>query len=75
MEHVVKPLSNHSSVYRGFVIVRRPRNKLQPVTRYLVSMGDQSYGHFDAQAQATSFIDDLFSERDAFDRSREKCTI
>lgn len=55
---VVK-VSEHTSVYRGFSITRLKRNKITLITRYHVSQGDHSYGKFDAQAQATDYIDRL----------------
>lgn len=57
-------VSEHTNVYRGFSITRIPRKKVQPVTRYHVSQGDQSYGKFDAQAQATGYIDELYQQRE-----------
>jgi len=75
MNHIVKPISAHSSVYRRFLIVREPRNKTRLVTRYSVSQGDDCYGKFDALAQATAFIDGLFNERAAFTGSHGGCKI
>lgn len=63
MEYSIKQLSNHSSVYRGFIITTLPRKAVQPVTRYQVSQGDYSYGKFDAQAEATHYIDTLHAQR------------
>lgn len=68
MEHVVRPLSNHSSVYRGFVIVREPRNRVRSVTRYRVVQGEDYYGKFDAQAQATGYIDCLYKMKNRLAR-------
>ncbi|UAN50102.1 hypothetical protein KGP26_20480 [Serratia sp. JSRIV002] len=62
--HALTKVSEHTNVYRGFGITRLPRNKFQPVTRYHVSQGDQSYGKFDAQAQATGYIDELYQQRE-----------
>lgn len=62
--HALTKVSEHNSIYRGFGITRLPRNKTQPVTRYHVSQGDQSYGKFDAQAQATGYIDELYQQRE-----------
>ncbi|EPN8207697.1 hypothetical protein ACT3PL_002461 [Yersinia enterocolitica] len=59
---VVK-VSEHTSVYRGFSITRLKRNKITTITRYHVSQGDHSYGKFDAQAQATDYIDRLHKMR------------
>ncbi|WP_339379075.1 hypothetical protein [Yersinia sp. Marseille-Q3913] len=61
---VVK-VSEHTSVYRGFSITRLKRNKITPITRYHVSQGDHSYGKFDAQAQATAYVDQLHQMRNA----------
>lgn len=56
-------ISNHTSAYRGFSITRLKRNKRNPITRYHVRQGDESYGKFDAQAQATEYIDQLYEMR------------
>ncbi|MCB5316342.1 hypothetical protein LH413_02340 [Yersinia massiliensis] len=56
-------VSEHTCVYRGFSITRLKRNKINLITRYQVSQGDQSYGKFDAQAQATNYIDRLHEMR------------
>lgn len=69
MNHVITPVSAHSAVYRGFTITKLPRKAIQPVTRYHVSQGDQSFGKFDAQAQATSYIDGLYQQRDALNKA------
>lgn len=61
---VVK-VSEHTCVYRGFSITRLKRNKITPITRYQVSQGDHSYGKFDAQAQATAYVDQLHQMRNA----------
>ncbi|EOW7073738.1 hypothetical protein ACOZ7A_000181 [Yersinia enterocolitica] len=58
-------VSEHTSVYRGFSITRLKHNKINPITRYQVSQGDQSYGKFDAQAQATAYVDQLHQMRNA----------
>lgn len=55
-------VSEHTNLYRGFSITRLPRKALNPVTRYHVSQGDQSYGKFDAQAEATGYIDELYEQ-------------
>lgn len=62
--YALTKVSEHTNVYRGFSITRIPRKKVQPVTRYHVSQGDQSYGKFDAQAQATGYIDELYQQRE-----------
>lgn len=56
-------VSEHTSVYRGFSITRLKRNKITPITRYHVRQGDESYGKFDAQAEATKYIDELHKMR------------
>lgn len=58
-------VSEHTCVYRGFSVTKLPRKALQPVTRYLVRQGDQSYGKFDAQALATGYIDQLYAQKEA----------
>jgi hypothetical protein len=63
LAHVLIKVSEHTSIYRGFSITRIPRKKMNPVTRYHVSQGDQSYGKFDAQAEATGYIDELYCQR------------
>ncbi|QGH60774.1 hypothetical protein [Serratia proteamaculans] len=60
--HALVKVSEHTSIYRGFCITRIPRKKVNPVTRYHVSQGDQSYGKFDAQAEATGYIDGLYEQ-------------
>ncbi len=57
-------VSEHTCVYRGFSVTKLPRKALQPVTRYLVRQGDQSYGKFDAQALATGYIDQLYAQKE-----------
>nr|SAY45636.1 Uncharacterised protein [Serratia marcescens] len=59
MNHAIIQVSKHTGIYRGFSITKLPRKKMNPVTRYRVSQGDQSYGKFDAQAEATAYIDYL----------------
>ncbi len=56
-------ISDHTYAYRGFSITRLKRNKRNPITRYHVRQGDESYGKFDAQAQATEYIDRLYEMR------------
>lgn len=60
--HALTKVSEHTNLYRGFSITRLPRKALNPVTRYHVSQGDQSYGKFDAQAEATGYIDGLYEQ-------------
>lgn len=57
-------LSNHSYIYRGFTLIVLPKKAMQPVTRYHVRYGDQSFGKFDAQVKATNYIDSLFMQRE-----------
>ncbi|MCW6014554.1 hypothetical protein K1Y38_17105 [Serratia marcescens] len=63
--HALIKVSEHTNLYRGFSITRLPRKALNPVTRYHVSQGDQSYGKFDAQAEATGYIDGLYEQSEA----------
>jgi hypothetical protein len=65
MTHAIKEVSRHSSVYRGFLITRRPKTVINKMTRYEVTLSDQSFGLFDAQAQATGYIDDLHQKQGA----------
>lgn len=65
MNRVITPVSNHSSVYRGFFIIKLPRKAVQPMTRYRVIKDDCSFGKFDAQAEATRYIDYLYKQREA----------
>lgn len=65
-EHIAGTLievSEHTSVYRGFSITKSKRNKIMPLNRYRVSCDDQSYGNFDALAQAITYIDGLHGMR------------
>ena len=61
--HALIKVSEHTDIYRGFSVTRIPRKVFQPIARYQVSQGDQSYGKFDAQAQATGYIDHLYQQR------------
>lgn len=63
MSHAILRLSEHSSLYRGFTITKN--RKAVRTARYQVSQGDLSFGKFDAQAQATHYIDWLYSQREA----------
>ncbi|HDL7091672.1 TPA: hypothetical protein PXM39_003163 [Yersinia enterocolitica] len=63
VSHGLTVISDHTSAYRGFSITRLKRNKRNPITRYHVRQGDESYGKFDAQAQATEYIDRLYEMR------------
>ncbi|EQA4235379.1 hypothetical protein ACX2XH_001486 [Serratia marcescens] len=60
--HALTKVSEHTNIYRGFCITKLPRKAMNPVTRYQVSQGDQSYGKFDAQAEATGYIDGLYEQ-------------
>lgn len=61
--HTLVKVSEHTSVYRGFSITRLPRKKMNPVTRYHVWQGDQSYGKFDALAEAIGYINGLYEQK------------
>lgn len=58
-------ISNHTYSYRGFLITRIDRSKINPITRYHVRQGDESYGKFDALAQAIEYIDELHDIRNS----------
>lgn len=64
MIYPIKEVSRHSSIYRGFLIVRRPATVLNKITRYEITLSDQSFGLFDAQAQATDYIDQLHEQKE-----------
>lgn len=64
MTHSIKEVSRHSSIYRGFLIVSRPATVLNKITRYEVTLSEQSFGLFDAQAQATDYIDELHEQKE-----------
>ena len=53
----VKQITEHSFMYRGFTIIKLPRKAVTPITRYHVWLDDQSFGKFDAMAEATKYID------------------
>lgn len=63
MSHAIQPISTHSSEYCGFTIIKLPRKAVQPITRYHLWRGDHSFGKFDAQAEATSYVDSLYQQR------------
>lgn len=46
-------------MYRGFTIIKLPRKAVTPITRYHVWLDDQSFGKFDAMAEAVKYIDGL----------------
>jgi len=64
MTYPIQELSQHSSIYRGFLLLRRPATILSKTTRYEVTLSEQSFGLFDTRPQATGYIDKLYSERD-----------
>ena len=55
----VKQITEHSFMYRGFTIIKLPRKAVTPITRYHVWLDDQSFGKFDAMAEAVKYIDGL----------------
>ncbi|EGT3590791.1 MULTISPECIES: hypothetical protein [Proteus] len=57
MKVIVKQITEHSFMYRGFTIIKLPRKAVTPITRYHVWLDDQSFGKFDAMAEATHYID------------------
>lgn len=57
---MIQKISTHSSLYRGFTIVKLPGNTLNPITRYHVMKEKDSFGKFDAMAEATQYIDNLY---------------
>lgn len=57
MKVIVKQITEHSFMYRGFTIIKLPRKTVTPITRYHVWLDDQSFGKFDAMAEATHYID------------------
>lgn len=63
MTFAIKEVSRHSSVYRDFLITRRPKTVISKIARYEVTFCEQSFGLFDAQAEATGYVDDLFAKR------------
>ncbi|MFP9228940.1 hypothetical protein A0E43_10205 [Pectobacterium cacticida] len=65
VDHGLIKVSEHTSIYRGFSIIRCPRTATNPITRYRVSQGNQSFGLFDALAQAKSYINMLHNMRNS----------
>lgn len=61
--HAITKISRRAKPHRGFVITYRPRTVTNPLPRYEVSLGDLSFGLFDAQAQATDYIEQLYAQR------------
>lgn len=59
MSHSIREISRHSSIYRCFIITRRPKTVISKIARYEVTLGEQSFGLFDAQAQAIGYINEL----------------
>lgn len=56
-------IKSHCFIYRGFTIRKLPRNKLIHTTRYQISQCEQSFGLFDAMADATKYIDWLYQSK------------
>ncbi|MFQ6288014.1 hypothetical protein ACLMPM_21880 [Yersinia enterocolitica] len=56
--------SRNKTLYRGFTINFRRRTAVNLLNRYEVFLGEQSFGLFDSQAQATGFINQLYTERE-----------
>lgn len=54
---MIRQITEHSFMYRGFTIIKLPRKAMNPVTRYHVWLDDQSFGKFDAMAEAIKYID------------------
>lgn len=54
---MIRQITEHSFLYRGFTIIKLPRKAMNPVTRYHVWLDDQSFGKFDAMAEAIKYID------------------
>ncbi|MBU9848045.1 hypothetical protein [Rahnella ecdela] len=63
MSHSIREISRHSSIYRGFIITRRPKTVISKITRYEITLGEQSFGLFDAQAQTIGYIDELHNQK------------
>nr|WP_145499122.1 hypothetical protein [Yersinia bercovieri] len=63
MTHPLTTASRNKTPYRGFVINFRRRTAINLLNRYEVFLGEQSFGLFDAQAQATDYIDRLHEMR------------
>lgn len=63
MVYSMKELSRHSSLYRGFIITRHPKPFISKIARYEVTLGEQSFGLFDAQAQVTGYINELHNQK------------
>ncbi|KAB7730615.1 hypothetical protein KEP48_05795 [Proteus mirabilis] len=63
MKVIVKQITEHSFMYRGFTIIKLPRKAVTPITRYHVwLLDDQSFGKFDSMAEAVKYIDGLKNE-------------
>lgn len=54
---------SHCSIYRGFSVHKLPRNATRKITQYRVTLGDDSFGKFDALVEAIRFIDGLFKSK------------
>lgn len=66
MTYAIREISRHSSIYRGFIITRRPKTVISKIARYEVKFDEQSFGLFDAQAQATGYIDELHEKAELY---------
>lgn len=65
---LIKQISTHNAIYRGFDIKTLPRRAHRGKTQYLVTLSDgtddcHSFGKFDALAEATEFIDRLHGNK------------
>ncbi|CAM3264908.1 MULTISPECIES: hypothetical protein [Yersinia] len=63
MSHSITPISKNSKGYRSFVLAYRRSTAINPIARYEVLLGDQSFGYFYSQSLATQYIDWLYSQR------------
>lgn len=54
---------SHCSIYRGFNVHKLPRNSTRKITQYRVTLGNDSFGKFDALAEAIRFIDGLYGDK------------
>ena len=59
----VEQLSTHSFSYRYFQVIKLPAKTMNPVTRYNVQRGDNSFGLFDSMKEATQYIDSLYGDK------------
>ncbi|RXA95611.1 hypothetical protein [Yersinia sp. 2105 StPb PI] len=63
MTYPLTTASRNKTPYRGFTINFRRRTAINLLNRYEIFLGEQSFGLFDAQAQATDYIDRLHEMR------------